>query len=119
MNTLESNEAKSSTTKLWVENPMKPVFIMMMFVRAERESDWPLHLWTVTEMLPCFFAAGHQNYARCGDILEGFMKGEHVVRHKKGLWYGIWSDMYIESTLMRYKLVVTGQESSPTVGKAS
>ena len=52
MNTLESNAAESSTTKLWVENPVKPVFIMMVFVRADREGDWLLHLWAVTKMLP-------------------------------------------------------------------
>ena len=39
---------------------VKLVFMMMMiFVRAEREGDWPLHLWAVREMLPYFFAAGH------------------------------------------------------------
>ena len=64
MNILESNAAKSSTTNLWVGNLMKPVFIMMVFVRAERKGDWPLHLRAVTEMLAYFFARGHQNYAR-------------------------------------------------------
>ena len=24
------------------------------------------------------------------------------MRHQQGYWYGIWSDMYIETTLMRY-----------------
>ena len=36
----------------------------MLFSRAERKADWPLHLWAVKEMLPYFFAAGHCNYAR-------------------------------------------------------
>lgn len=87
---------------------------MMMFVRAEREGDWPLHLWAVQEMMPYFFAAGHHHYARYGlyylrsmerlpvEILEKFLKGEHVMRHKPGIWNGIWSDMYIETTFMRY-----------------
>ena len=39
-------------SKLWVENLIKSVIIMMMFVRAEREADWPLHLWFVKEMMP-------------------------------------------------------------------
>ena len=30
------------------------------------------------------------------------MKGEHVMRHKPGVWNAIWSDMYIETTFMRY-----------------
>jgi len=38
----------------------------MMYVRAEREADWPLHLAAVELMLPYFFAAGHVNYARYG-----------------------------------------------------
>ena len=33
---------------------------------------------------------------------EQFLKGEHVMRHIPGLWNGIWSDMYIETTFMHY-----------------
>ena len=114
MNCLEEKATQSSTARLWFENLVKPVFIMMIFVRAEREGDWPLHLWAVREMLPYFFAAAHWHYARYGlfylrsmekldgDILHRFMNGEHVMRHRKGLWNGIWSDMYIETTFMRY-----------------
>ena len=54
-----------------------------------------------------FFAAGHTNYAAYGlyylrtmhklpgNILDTFMKGEHVMRHQDGLWNAIWSDMMI------------------------
>ena len=64
MAVLEDKAKTSRTAKLWVENLIKSVMIMMMFVRAEREADWPLHLWSVKEMMPYFFAAGHFNYAR-------------------------------------------------------
>ena len=64
MEVLETSASQSKTTQLWVENLVKPIFIMLLFVRAERETDWPLHLWAVKEMLPYFFAAGHCNYAR-------------------------------------------------------
>ena len=37
-----------------------------------------------------------------GEVLVCFMKGEHVMRHQCGLWNGIWSDMFIETTFMRY-----------------
>ena len=37
-----------------------------------------------------------------GDILNKFMKGEHVFRHQKGLWNGIWSSMMIETIYMKY-----------------
>ena len=41
---LEDRASRSLTTKLWVSNLVKPVFLimMMMYVRAKRESDWPL-----------------------------------------------------------------------------
>ena len=31
-----------------------------------------------------------------------FLDGHHVMRHQEGIWNGIWSDMFIESTFMRY-----------------
>ena len=70
----------------------------MMFVRAERETDWPLYLATYRQMLP-YFAARHVNYARYGlcylremewlpqEVLSHFMKGEHVMHHCAG--YGM------------------------------
>ena len=87
---------------------------MMSYVRAEREGDWILHFYCVKAMMPYFFAAGHQNYARLGlvylraienlpnNVLPHFLKGQHLMRHMNGLWNGIWSDMFIESTFMRY-----------------
>ena len=86
----------------------------MAFTRSEREADWALHLWSVKEMFPYFFAANHMNYARYGlyylrsmeclppDMLSKLMEGQHVMRHKPGLWNGLWSDMWIETTFMRY-----------------
>ena len=85
-----------------------------MYIRAEREGDFALHLYTCHKMMPYFFSAGHTNYARYGicylrtmhklpdGILHAFLKGEHVMRHQDGLWNGIWSDMMIETTYMRY-----------------
>ena len=87
---------------------------MMMYIRAERESDWCLHLVAIKAMIPYFFAAGHFNYARYGmyylrsmesmpnECLDKFMKGEHVMHRIPSIWNGIWSDMYIETTFMRY-----------------
>ena len=87
---------------------------MMLFVRAEREGEWALHLYAVSQILPYFFAAGHQHYARYGlyhlrsmeklppDVEDRFMKGDHVMRHQRGLRNAIWSDMFIETTFMRY-----------------
>ena len=98
---LDNLAVKSKTSKLWIDGLIKPVFLMMRFVRAEREGDWPLHLSAVSEMNPYFFAAGHHNYARYGlyylrsmeklptELLKIFMKGEHVMRHQKGFWNGM------------------------------
>ena len=93
---------------------------MMIYVRAEREGDWLLHVHCAKAMVPYFFAAGQQNYARSGlvclraienlpdKMLPYFLKGKHVMRHMNGLWNGIWSDMFIESTFMRYGHGKTG-----------
>jgi len=35
-------------------------------------------------------------------VLKHFMQSEHVMRHIPGVWNGIWSDMFIETTFMRY-----------------
>lgn len=95
---LDKAASASKTSKLWVDCLLKPVFIMMMYVRAEREGDWPLHLVAVKQMLPYFFAAAHVNYARYGlyylrsmeslghEEISKFMKGEHVMHHIPGIF---------------------------------
>ena len=106
--------SKSRTAKLWAGVLVKGAMLMMLYVRAEREGDWCLHLYAVKEIIPYFFAAGHMNYA-CyalyylremerlpSDILEHFMRGEHPMRHCPCVFNGRWSVMYIETTFMRY-----------------
>ena len=63
---LSDISSRSKTSHLWIDCVIKAVFIMMMYIRAEREADWCLHLTAVKEMLPYFFVAGHANYARYG-----------------------------------------------------
>ena len=86
---LENRAAKSKTSKLWLDCLIKPVFLKMSYVRAEREGDWPLHIFCVRSMLPYFFAAGHHHYARSSliylrtmenlpsDVYQRFLKGEY------------------------------------------
>jgi hypothetical protein len=114
MSALQNRSDESKTTKLWVDVLIKPVLLMMLFCRAEKEEDWALHLYAVEHMIPYFFSARHPNYAHYGlyylrsmttmppEILERFMKGEHVTRHTPGVWNGMWTDMMIETTFMRY-----------------
>ena len=71
---LDELSTESRTAKLWVENLIKPVFIMMLFVRAEREGDWPLHLVALSMMIPYFFASSHANYAR-------YLSNNHSISH--------------------------------------
>ena len=35
-------------------------------------------------------------------ILDQVLKGEHVLRHRQGIWNGIWSDMMIETSYMKF-----------------
>ena len=39
---------------------------MMVYVRAEQEADWPLHILAKKFMKPYFFVAYHINYAHYG-----------------------------------------------------
>ena len=67
---VESKEAlvqKSRTAKLWLQY-MDHITLVKDFIRAERTSNWQLHLTTVRRMLNLFAAAGHTNYARCGRL---------------------------------------------------
>ena len=114
MEVLEIRAEKSRTTRLWLDMLIKPVFLMMLFCRAEKEDECPFHLLSVKDMLPYYFAAGHQNYSQCGmyylrqaealggELLERILKGERVTHHIQGVWNGIWSCMMIESGFLRY-----------------
>ena len=104
---------RSMLAEHWITSLIEPVFLMMKYVRAEREGEFGLHLYCCHEMIPYFFAAGHWNYAHDRIIylrtmqrmptklLKKFMKGEHVIRLTDGSFNGIWSDMAIELTYMR------------------
>lgn len=56
--------ANSHTAKLWIDGFVGPMLTIFLYIRAEREGEWALHLASVEKMLPYFFAAGHPNYAR-------------------------------------------------------
>ena len=120
---LDKITANSRTSKLWIECLVKPVLIMSSYVSAERESDWALHLSCLKQMLPLFFSAGHFNYARSAlyylrsmealprEITDRFLAGEHTMHHQCGIRNGIWSNMAIETTYMRY-----GHEKGGIIG---
>ena len=111
---LDDLASQSRTTRVWVNVVIKSTFIMMMYVRGEREGNVALNVVSTDLMLPYFYFAMHLHYARYGlyfkrsfealpeDIMNQFLNGFHVMRHIDGIWNAIWSDMFIESMFMRY-----------------
>ena len=103
---------KSPTFQFW-DQLLEALQIILLNVRAEREGDWGLHLQTQRAMVPCFFAADRQNYARWipvyildmlnlpREVQSAFETGEFAVRQIPGCFNGIWSDMGTEKTIIR------------------
>ena len=70
---------------------------MLLYIRAEREGEFDLHLYVCKQIMLYFFAAGYFNYARYGlcyinsmeklpnETLEFLMKGEYVTLRKRGI----------------------------------
>ena len=44
---LDDVARESRSAKVWVDCLIRAVFIMMIYVRAEQEADWPLHILAV------------------------------------------------------------------------
>jgi len=55
--TLDARARRSKTTKMWIDNLIKAVIIMLNFSRAGHEGDWYLHLLAAEAMLPYFRSA--------------------------------------------------------------
>jgi len=62
---LEDVAHDSRTAKVWVDCLIRAVFIMMVYVRAEREADWPLQIQAMKFMMP-YFCGRYINFARYG-----------------------------------------------------
>ena len=58
---------ENSNYDFWITY-MGMVKVLLDFIRAEREGNWPLHLEAFTAMLPWLTAYDHLNYARWGPI---------------------------------------------------
>ena len=105
---------KNNTSKLWADCFVRPTFIIMALTRPERKVDWPLHPWALRQMMPYLFAASHVNFARYGlyylhlmetlpsEIKHYFLQEQHIMRHAASATNSTWSDMFIETTFMRY-----------------
>ena len=65
---LDHAASASNTSKLWVDCFIKPVFIVMLYVRDELESDWPFGSCKANAAI--FYASPHLNYARYGILVQ-------------------------------------------------
>jgi hypothetical protein len=93
------------------------VQILQDFIRAERLSDWNLHLTSLAQMLNLFAATGHRNYAKSARLYLQMMlnlrethpwlheqlsvNSLHAVRRTDRYWAGLWTDLVIEQVMMR------------------
>ena len=58
MTLLEERAAESKTCKIWLNCLLKPVFLAMDFIKAEREGSFQLHVATLKATHTYYFAAG-------------------------------------------------------------
>ena len=58
------DEEDNGPLKMFWRSYFEMVSLLLTFIRATREGNWPLHLECIREMLPWYFAYDHVNYAR-------------------------------------------------------
>ena len=92
---------------------LQAVEIMLQNIRAEGYGDWNLHLISMKAMIPYFFVADRNNYARWTtvyvldmlnipiEVKSSFDTGVFVIRQKAGSFNGIWAGMATEKTIIR------------------
>ena len=102
----------SKTPKLWIDCLIKPVYILMSFLRAAHENEHALQIASAETMLPYFMAAGCYHYARYGTFYVHHMcslsstvlkQPQHdcSLRRLPGYFNGIPTDQFIETAYMR------------------
>ena len=57
------NGSLGKTAVFWI-NYMAIVWLLLTYIRATKENNYDLHLNTLFELCPLFFAYNHQNYSR-------------------------------------------------------
>lgn len=92
------------------------VQILLRFIRSEREGDWNLHLESVAEMMPHFFAMDRTNYSRWLPVYLGdmnqldvtapevhreFLQEGHSVSRSCHPFNQVWTDMALEQSVNR------------------
>ena len=108
--------ATSRTATLWYMY-CGYIAIVKQFIRAERTSDWELHLTATAKMLNLFAATGHIHYTKSARLYLQEMnnlpkthpwlyeqlavKRLFTVRRTDRFWAGLWTDLSIEQLLMK------------------
>ena len=64
---------KDPNLQYWLQY-MDMVCILLLFIRAQREEIWDLHLYAFHKMLPFFDRYDHPNYARWDPVYLAKMK---------------------------------------------
>ena len=110
-----SKMSSNRTACLWLQY-MDMVSLLQRFIRAERTSDWSLHLDSLQKMLPFFASSGHNLYLKSAyiylqnmlslhethpDVHEAFKAGAHVIQRSEHNWASLSTDLVIEQVLMR------------------
>lgn len=105
-------KGKCRTFAFW-NNLLDMVLLLLQYIRAERMSNWQLHLDCVTQMIPYFIMAGHTNYFRWAtvyiadmrqlevtapEVYAECMNGEHTVSRSGNIFGSVWSDMALEQS---------------------
>ena len=63
---LEQRVSQNRTTRVWVDIVIRPVFLIMLYIRASHESDHLLHQQVCERMLLYVFTAHKYNYSWYG-----------------------------------------------------
>ena len=88
---------------------------MRQLIRAAREGNWHLYLFTIEKMLNLFAGTGHINYAKSARLyLQSMLElpskhpwmyqklavdGYHFIRRSDRFWAGLWPDLVIEQVI--------------------
>ncbi|ELU08869.1 hypothetical protein CAPTEDRAFT_206056 [Capitella teleta] len=69
---IKTEKERSRTGRLWL-NYMEQVSLIKQFIYAERTGDWALHLNSIRQMIPYFYAARHIAYANISADHQDFI----------------------------------------------
>ena len=70
---IDTKEKENVNFAFWL-GYMEMVSIWLMFIRAQRDGLWELHLQSFRSMLPFFLRYDHYNYGRWGPVYLAEMK---------------------------------------------